>query len=453
VSERRFRRLLLLAGAVGALHALVYAPVVAARVKDSDVYVAAAKALLHGSYTTPLRVTNLYADDGAVADLTNRPLPRAAWDAPERQTVRTPGYPLFLAALGGGDGRISEALVVLAQALLLGGASILLGLAFRPLAGERAALLGAWLYALDPWSRHHAALVLTETLAAFLVAVLVLAFVRAWRSPSLARWLAAGAVAGAATLVRPVLSLSVILVGLAALARPGSPRQRFVAGAAVGLAAFVVLGPWLAWTRSVVGRPVLTSLSQGTSMLFATYGDGPGDAYRRIVADPAYQRDADAPHRFAPTTRELLRDPTAHPRYLLRADDEYRRLARQRYRERLSDDPVGTAADYGYRFWTLFQAQRDWGELEVRLPEPLRVATRAVNVVAVLLAAVGAVLLARRRGAALAIVLYVGVFAAASAVFHVEARYGMPLRGVVLCFAGVAVASLAARRRATVGAP
>src|SRR2546423_13578144 len=93
-SERRFRLAALALGAVAAVHGLLYVPFISPHTTmDTPTYLAPAHAILHGSYTTPL----------PALDSTYLRIPASAVGVPERQTMRTPGYPLLLAAVGGGE--------------------------------------------------------------------------------------------------------------------------------------------------------------------------------------------------------------------------------------------------------------------------------------------------------------------------------------------------------------
>src|SRR3954454_1727185 len=103
MTDSRFQRLAALLAAVAALHGLLYIPLVHRHVTtDTDTYVASAHALLHGSYTTPLRAGFYFTYPVGFFDLTGVKMPPSTFDDPERQAFRTPGYPLVLAAVGGG---------------------------------------------------------------------------------------------------------------------------------------------------------------------------------------------------------------------------------------------------------------------------------------------------------------------------------------------------------------
>ena len=85
---------------------------------DTPTYLAPAHAILHGSYTTPL----------PALDSTYLRIQVPAVGAPEWQTMRTPGYPLLLAAVGGGKPGPSRDVLYVVQALLCGAATFLLTL-------------------------------------------------------------------------------------------------------------------------------------------------------------------------------------------------------------------------------------------------------------------------------------------------------------------------------------
>src|SRR5436309_2466229 len=85
-------------------------------------------------------------------------------------------------------GTTTETPVLLVQALLVGGGVFPCALFARRLFGPRAGLLGAAAYALDPYSKRYASLVLAEALAGFLLLVAAYAFVRAWQERSLRWW-------------------------------------------------------------------------------------------------------------------------------------------------------------------------------------------------------------------------------------------------------------------------
>jgi hypothetical protein len=208
-AERRFRVAACALAVVAVLHGLVYVSFAGHRVGDTASYVVAANALLRGSYTTPLpRI-----------DVTGLKIPASAVESPERQTYRTPGYPLLLAATGGGGPGAPTDAIIAVQALLMGLTTFVLIFVFRRLWSDRFALIAGAVTALDPFTKHYVTRILSEVLAGFLVAVTAYAFVRAWQERSARWWAATGAAAAALTLTRPLFVLAIPLLALAALPR------------------------------------------------------------------------------------------------------------------------------------------------------------------------------------------------------------------------------------------
>jgi membrane-associated phospholipid phosphatase len=245
LSGPRFQRLALLLAAISSLHGLVYVPFVDHNfVTDSATYVASAEAILDGGYSTPLIAGFYFDTTGTLAisdnlDLTGLRLDRRAWNALERQAFRPPGYPLVLAAVGGGRDGASQAAALGLQALLFGLGAWLLALTLRRWWGPGLALVGTAAYAFDPWSKHYVALVMSEVSAGVLVLATAHALTRAWNSKASGWWVAAGALAAALTLVRAVFVVAVVLVAAGALLRRAPARIRVRAVAAAVLAAAV----------------------------------------------------------------------------------------------------------------------------------------------------------------------------------------------------------------------
>ena len=148
-------------------------------------------------------------------------------------------------------------------------------------------------------------------------------------------------------------------------------------------------------------------------------------------------------HRFAPSAVALRNDPDAHPHYLVRADDEQRRLATNLYLHRLGHEPWSVLGEAAYRSYFLWEAHEDWVQPGWLLPF-----LRALDWLSLALAAAGAFLALRGRGAARALAVFLLVFTAVNGLHHVEARYAMPVRGLYLAFAALAISQGARRARA-----
>ena len=436
-----FPRLALLAALVGTLHGLAWIPLVEPNTAtDSDTYVAGAGALLDGGYSTPLRAGFYYVFPTGFFDITGvHVADRSLFPVLERQAFRPPGYPLYLALVGGGDAGVSRTLGLLGQGILFGVGTFLLALTVRRWWGPTLGLAAAALYAVDPYSKHYVTLILTEALAGALVCAGAYALTRAWQERAPAWWAAAAALTAGLTLVRAVFVVAVPLVLVAALVRG---RVRGAAAALAAAAALLV--PWLAWTASVTGSPVLANYGEGFNLLVAAHGEGHGRPFEEVIADPAFVRDFERPHARFPSAAELRSNPEEHPRYVLDADESLRASARAEYRRRLADEPLQVAWEAVYRMGFLWSAHRDWYQPE---RDWLRLVLAAVDWLALVLAAAGAALALRKGGPARAVALFLLAYTAVLGVHHVEARFAMPVRGLMLALVVLALAEFLPRAR------
>src|SRR5829696_628406 len=398
MTDSRFQRAAVLLAAVAALHGLIYVPLVHRHVTtDTDTYVATADAIADGSYSTPLRAGFYFTYPIGFFDLTGVRFPRSPlWEAQEKQAFRTPGYPLLLAAVGGGGPGLTRHVAMIVQAILLGLATWVLALTVRRWWGAVPALAATLLYALDPYSKHYVALVVTETLATVLAVATAYAFTRAWQERSTAWWTATGAGAAAAA---------------------------------------VLVAPWLAWTTHVVATPVLTAWGEGFNLLLAAHGERLGFQAAEIERDPAFLADLAASRQTAPAAAALREDPYAHPRYLRRADVELRARARSLYADRLRDDPGQVVWENLYRNYFLWTAHHDWYQ-----PDGLALAgLQLVDWVLLVLATGGIVLAARRSRPSFLVALFVLAYSVTLSTHHVEARFAMPLRGFLFAYVALAL--------------
>jgi 4-amino-4-deoxy-L-arabinose transferase-like glycosyltransferase len=157
---------------------------------------------------------------------------------------RTPGYPLFLALLGGA----SPLVVIFAQVLLSAFSVLLVWRIARVLfANPRTALVAAWLFAFEPLSVIYSVLLLSETLFLTLFLLSLERLVEFLRSHRLRTLAVAGLWLAAATFVRPVtyyLPLALAVGLFAVLARtPGMRPGLYWKAPAVLLLSTM---PWLA---------------------------------------------------------------------------------------------------------------------------------------------------------------------------------------------------------------
>lgn len=429
------------------LHGLVYVPFVSPNVRtDSWTFLAAANALGDGSYSTPLRAGFYFVFPAGWFDLTGARIPQSVWEAPERQVFRAPGYPAYIALFGNRDvfGDLEHRPVLVGQALLFGLGAWFLMLSVRRWWGESVALLAGLLYAVDPWSKHYVALVLSETLAGTVALAGIYTYTRASESRRWPWWAATGALAGGLALVRSVFVFAIPLAVLAAVVARGTGRERLARAAATGAAAAVFVVPWLAWTNHVVGRPTMQVWGEAYNLILAASGEGHGRTSADVEADPVFRERMDEIRATLPPADELARDPTAHPRYLERADASLRDDALDLYRERLGDEPLQVGWEVAYRAWFLWAAHKDWYQPGGLALVPLR----AIDWVLLALALAGAAVALRRGGAGRGVAILLAVYTAILAAHHVEARFAMPLRGVFLAFAALAVVEAVRLRRA-----
>jgi 4-amino-4-deoxy-L-arabinose transferase-like glycosyltransferase len=309
--------------------------------------------------------------------------------------------------------------------------------------GDSVALLAGLAYAVDPWSKHYVALVLSETLAGTVALAGVYAYTRAWDSRRWPWWAATGALAGGLALVRSVFVFAIPLAVLAAALARGTGRERLARAAATGAAAAVLIVPWLAWTNHVVGRPTMQVWGEAYNLILAASGEGHGRTSADVEADPVFRERMDEIRATVPPADELARDPTAHPRYLERADARLREDALDLYRERLGDEPLQVGWEVVYRAWFLWAAHKDWYQ-------PAGVALRGlqgIDWVLLLLALVGAGIALARGGPGRGVVVLVVAYTLVLASHHVEARFAMPFRGLFLALVALALIEAARRFR------
>ncbi len=177
---------------------------------------------------------------------------------PYLETVRTPGYPAFLAFLQAVIGeRVGH--IVLFQLALTGLTAWLIYLCGSRLADQGAGLAAVWIYALNPNSLFWAFTLLTETLFAFGLILTLYLFLRQFDHDD-QRWLAFSGIAlGVSTLVRPIGIYLILLWTLAAAVL--LPRRWGFRRALSGAAVFFILAilPALAWmTRNQIRHGAFT---------------------------------------------------------------------------------------------------------------------------------------------------------------------------------------------------
>lgn len=193
--------------------------------------------------------------------------------------------PLYMTYLAGFS--VLGARSVLAHQLAsiaLGIASVIvIGLVGRRLAGERAGLIAAFLASIYIYIWVNDALVMSETLAITLTALLFLFTLRYEERPSWARTVPLGVVLGLVALTRAelILYLPLVLPFVMWRASGRSWRTTLTRTGAVVVIAGLIMAPWVVRNALTFERPVLVSTNLGITLVYANcdstyYGDTRG---------------------------------------------------------------------------------------------------------------------------------------------------------------------------------
>lgn len=354
------------------------------------------------------------------------------YDIPHH-ALRTPGYPLFLAAvsifLGG-----STLTARFAQAAL-GALSIWLAARLVETLARSgshthhpipAAPWTAWLVALEPYTVGMSALLLSEAVFVPLMLAGLLGIARLTSpqatSPltparTLVLALATGAAHGAAILVRPSWAVLPPLAAVLAFALAGRAQHvlalRTIATAALGLA--IVMSPWWARNAFALGRFVPTALWLGASLYDGLNPHANGSSDMRFLDEPDIR-----------TLDELTQDQTLRARALTYARQHPLRA-------------VQLAASKAARFWS------PWPQAEGFASLPVAIASALIVLPLYALTVLGA--WDRRREPVTLLVLLgpLIVFALLHLVFVSSIRYRVPVQVPALGLAGFALARIQSR--------
>jgi 4-amino-4-deoxy-L-arabinose transferase-like glycosyltransferase len=337
--------------------------------------------------------------------------------------------PLFFAILAvfswvGLDSWAAHHFVVVA----MGAATILVtGLATREVFGERAGLIAAGLVALNPNVWINDGNILSETPAILCTVLVMWTGYRLWYRRSLAAAALLGASIGAAMLIRPESGLLLVLVGvpMTLLARDAPWRDRLARLVLVGLAAFLVVLPWVGYNLTRFNHPVTLSTGFGITLAntncdITYYGPLTGYWSPRCIPEIPRPRNWDQ---------------SDDERFLRRTGLDYIGSHQRRF-------PVVVAARLG-RMWNFYrpfqQIDLDYFEGRPRWASQLGL---LVFYPTVGLAIYGGVLARRRRIPLMPVVAPVIVVTLSAVITFGHARYRAPAEATICILAAVGLAHL-----------
>ena len=323
----------------------------------------------------------------------------------------------------------SQALIPqrLTMSVLGTGAVVVIGLLARRLAGDRAGWIAAGIAAIYPNLWVNDGLIMSETLAALVVALALLYAYRLIREPNVWNALIVGALCGLGALTRAELVLLVPLLAVPAalVARSVASAQRWkLAGVGV-LAAAVLIAPWVGYNLARFDEPTYLSTNDGIALLGSNcdsvyFGDGIGLTDLKCLGpNPRGDQSVDS---------KIYRD---------RAFD-YIRDHKKR--------AVLVAFARVGRTWSLF---RPWDMVSYNKGEGREGWVTTLGLIAyypLLVAAVaGWVVMRRRRRRAWPLLVPALIVTIASAATYGQTRFRVPAEPSLVVLAAVAIAAIASR--------
>ena len=216
-------------------------------------------------------------------------------------------------------------------------------------------------------------MLMSEPLAATLLAGAVLAMLWARDGGAWGRWVLPGALLGALALVRPeYLGVTFLLAALVLATGPlrpsrrtstspggGPPRSRWpaalAAAAALLLSALVVIAPWTARNAEALGRFVPISTGGGQVLFAGTYLPSDGNPER--VGAEVVERH---PELFGPDAvrrlrlEQILARLAAHRYPDLETDQALAKMGREQLWDDLGDEPLEYAGFTARKVWRLW---------------------------------------------------------------------------------------------------
>lgn len=383
--------------------------------------------------------------------------------APE--VIRTPGYPAFVAVIYVVFGVGNNTAVAIAQAFVFAAICVLVFLLVSRAWYPRAGLLAAGLTALYSPLPYFGALVLTELWTAFVATAAIVVVLRAAKGGALRDFALAGVLLTATTMVRPAFVLMPFFLSMAVpiLVRTQRTRPQLKGWGVLALTAVLALVPWFTYNYVHLGQFTLSPAGGiGRGLWEGSWqGRWSGRIQAELItlADTTADRDdlnrlvertaAEAGLPAGPMLQyvnewrdirliwDTPTEPMARVRARVAADGEYLRYALAHMRA----DPIGHLQRRLVRGTFVL-----WGaEIPVRygdinaLPTLVIRAMWLVQVVLLLVAAWGAVVLARRGRWLEAVVLTLPIVYVTGVHLPLlcEARQSLPVKPVVLALAAI----------------
>jgi 4-amino-4-deoxy-L-arabinose transferase-like glycosyltransferase len=361
-----------------------------------------------------------------------------------------PGLPLFVGGLYKLTGGVHLELARILLALIGSVAIVLTYLIGVRLGGPTAGLLAALAIAVYPAFLEYHGMLMTEPLAAtLLAATLLAAFWASDRGGALA-WGLPGLLLGLMAMVRPEYLLFGALLPLLALFRAhrGASWRPGIAAATVALAAFALpILPWTIRNAIVLDRLVPISTGSGKVLFVGTSLSANGDGARLqqllLERHPELRRElASQPHSPAESISfEAVLAAVAAQHYPgLPTDEALGRMGRDNLRRDISDHTwefAGMLVDKTYDAWRV-------GPREIMEKPPWSI----VHKVTIVLGLIGLALLAwRRRWEAVPFAALVLAVSALSALLIASPRRVIVILPVLAALAGMTIVWLAERLR------
>lgn len=321
------------------------------------------------------------------------------------------------------------------------GTVLLCGLIGRRLAGERAGLIAAAVAAVYPNLWFHDGMLLSETMAAFTIALTLYASYRFWDRPTAGRVAWLGVCCGLAALSRPELALTVpvLLVPLVLMMRVPPLRQRLKLVALGGLASIAVISPWVAYNNSRFDAPVYLSTNAGGASAAANCDS---TYYGVLIGYKDYACSERTYDRLA------ARTPDWDELDIAQKDQLARNEVSHYIRDHAKRLPVVMAARIG-RLLKLYGVRQEMRyDTDVHTHEPWVVRSGLLSwYVLAPLAVAGAVTLRRRRELLYPLVAVPALVLAAVALTFAQTRYRAPAEPAIAILAAVALEAAWAKHR------